>query len=207
MPRADYKKRGILTIEIIILFIILQFLFSNLRPFLVENPVTVGWINVIFAFNLIVFFYLVDWIFDVRFKNIHYALIAFIALGGFIFGPLCYAWEYYDKFLHIVSPVMAVAIIFYIIRNLKINLRWKLAFSYFTVAGILGMFEVEEFLLDKFFNSHLQGVFIVKTVTVLKTMMDPLTDTHMDLMLGFSSALVYCLIVYFYHRSKRTRNL
>src|SRR3989344_1676531 len=98
------------------------------------------------------------------------------------------------------STFIALIVAFYLADHLldihfklKLALKWKLTFTVLSVTGILGMFEIGEFILDLFFNLKLQGVYI-RDLTGLEKfnlLLNPLDDTMADLSFGILGSLFY----------------
>ncbi|RZD30737.1 hypothetical protein CXT76_01780, partial [Candidatus Parvarchaeota archaeon] len=71
-----------------------------------------------------------------------------------------FLYPQYDKFQHLIQPILFSSIIFFMISKLKLELKWKLTFTFFIMVGLLSIFELGEYILDYFFNLKLQGVFL-----------------------------------------------
>jgi hypothetical protein len=82
------------------------------------------------------------------------------------------------------------------ISKLKLELKWKLTFTFFIMVGLLSIFELGEYILDYFFNLKLQGVFLrnLQGLEKYNILMDRNDDTMADLGLGIISSLIYVII-------------
>lgn len=88
------------------------------------------------------------------------------------------------------------------IAKLKLKLKWKLTFVFFTVIGFLALFEIGEYLLDIFFDLKLQGVFLqdIQGLQKFDILLDKIEDTMIDLVLGVLGILSYILFKIFTKR-------
>ena len=175
------KRRIIFIVAAIIL--LLLYIFRD-TSFLIRASSAIG---------SLVLFYLTDHLFDIRFKQRHYYFMTFIAIAGFLLSPLYVIYPNYDKMLHFVLPLLMCSIAFFMISRLKIKLKWQLAFTFFTAIGVLGIFEIGEFLLDKIFDLKLQGVFSwsLASLEKHKLLLDRNDDTMIDLIIGVISSGIY----------------
>jgi hypothetical protein len=90
--------------------------------------------------------------------------------------------------------MMFASIVLHMLKKLKLDLKWKLFFTFFIVAGFLGIFEIGEYLLDLFFDLKLQGVFLKNLQGELinfDIIQHPLDDTMIDLSLGVIGTAIY----------------
>lgn len=150
------------------------------------------------ALSLYLFFY-IDKTHKLKFPRRYYLYVfTIIGLGPLIgsgeapFG-LYYRSIFYDKFLHFLLPFLMCIIIFYIVNHLHIQLKWKLLMTVLMVFGILGLFEIGEYLLDIYFNTIFQGVYsnILKTkANVIQSRID---DTIQDLIFGLLGSLTFAI--------------
>ncbi len=186
---------------IIALFSILILLLYFTRSLSILIPFSVTLIALL-LFNYI------DKSFKFNFPEAFYIYIFAIFILGTIVGPgtppfgFYYREIFFDKALHFLNPVMMSAIIFFILNRLEITLKWKLLMTVMIVFGILGLFEIGEYLSDAWFGTFNQGVFIRDFVTKLKLeeVSDPLTDTMRDLIFGLIGSFVFvCYKVLSFH--------
>ncbi len=191
--RYKTKRRFIVGMCIIILFFL--YMFKN-SSFLVRALSAIGFLVV---------FYLIDHFFDLDFKHYHYGFIVIIAISSFLLSPLYYVYPQYDKIQHFVQPIMFASIVFHMISQLDLKLKWKIVFTFFVVIGCLGIFELGEFLLDYLYDLKLQGVYLrdVQGLEKYNILMDRNDDTMVDMSLGVLGSLVYSFSVYFYLRRKK----
>ena len=181
--RISYEvKRGII-FGFILLIVALLYAFKN-ASFL---------LRVISTIAALLAFYTVDLLFKIDFHLRHYIFIVIMVITGFLFSPGYYIYPNYDKILHFILPIMASSMVFFIIDKLNIRLKWKLLFTFSTIVGFLCLFELSEFWLDYFFDLKLQGVFLrgLQGLEKYKLILDPNTDTMIDLMLGTLGSITY----------------
>lgn len=180
----DYKIRKFFTVIVSAAFVFAVYIFSSGDYFFARVFASVGFL---------ISFFLLDYIFDLRFKGWHYAFVMISVFLNFPLGDLYYTCSWYDKIQHFIFPALMCSIAFHMANRLKIELKWKLIFSFFVVVGILGFFEIVEYGLDSIFGLTLQGVF-VETAGGLQVVQSRLEDTMIDLILGFAGAGVYVLL-------------
>ena len=192
--RIDYRTRRNLVIAISMILLILLYMFKN-TSFLIRT---------FSAVFLLIFFFFIDYYFDVRFKPIHYLFIILISAFGLMLSPLYFIYSQYDKILHLVLPIMLSAIVFHMVSKLKLKLKWNLTFVFFIIMGSLALFEIGEYLLDMFFDLKLQGVFLrdIQGLQKFDVLLDKIDDTMIDLVLGFVGALTYAFFKIFTNRLK-----
>jgi len=177
--------KHILLILTLILLLVLLYAFKNINIFVRIG----GTILAIFIF------YLSDFYFKLKFKNIHYFLFALIAISGILFSNLYSISPNYDKILHLISPILLSIIIFFLINKLKTTFPIKLLLTVSVVLSFLGLFEIGEYALDQLLGWKLQGVFLrdISGVVKLKLIMNRNDDTMIDLILGTSGILIFVL--------------
>lgn len=192
-------KRRIIFSLCVVLFALL-YAFKN-TSFTVRALSTIG---------LLFVFYMADHLFVIHFKLRHYIFIILIAVSGFLLSPLYFVYPNYDKILHLALPVLYSSIVFYMISPLRLELKWKLTYTFFVVLGSLALFEIGEYLLDIFFDLKLQGVFLrsVQGLDKFDILVDRIDDTMIDLVLGVIGSGIYALYAFLVHRkSKRDGRL
>ena len=185
------KRRIILGISLAILAIL--YLFRGLSPLILTFS----------AIALLIVFYLTDHLFDIRFRPHHYFFIIFIAIFSFLLSNLYFIYPSYDKILHFVQPMMLSSIVFFMMDDLGLKLKWRLTFTFFIVIGGIGLFEIAEYGLDSFFDLKLQGVFRqVQEFGEFIIIQSEIDDTMIDMMLGVGGALVYALSTALFFRKR-----
>lgn len=145
--------------------------------------------TVIFSFAS----FAVSWAFSLFFKarNIPkgYTLLVNVGLWLNLLGEFVFYYTgitYYDKILHISMGILITAITFeYFLRNLKVR---KEAI-FFSVLGMLCLWEIYEYFLVIFFNFPAMGVF--NEGVVIQSALD---DTMMDLVWGSIGSLLFLII-------------
>ena len=151
------------------------------------------------ALSLFLFNY-IDRTYKYHFPRRYYLYIfTIVGLGPLIgageapFG-LFYRSIVYDKFLHSFLPLLLCIIIFYMIdKNFNINLKWKLLMTAFMVFGILGIFEIGEYISDKYFDTIFQGVYSNIIKSKANVIQNPLDDTMRDLIAGVLGSLIFVI--------------
>jgi len=154
-------------------------------------------VSIYFAFVVIYGFYVFDVLFNINFKLKHYIFMIIIVLTGPALLILFYQVFFYsDKILHYLHPILLSSIVFFIVSKLKIKKSYALFITAFIVFGSFAIFEVIEYVVDFFLNIGMQGAYlrdisgvIISQVAVL----DPLTDTMTDLILGLLGSLTYMI--------------
>lgn len=182
-----YRRKRIVIISISVVLLVLLYLFKN-TSFLMRTAGT------IFALFL---FYLIDHLFDLKFKDKHYLILIFIMITSWMLSPLYYLYSGYDKVLHFFLPLIFCSVVFHMVHRLQIKLRWKLLFVFLIVAGFVGIHEIGEYWLDYFFDLKLQGVFIrnLQTLEKYDILLDRIDDTMIDMTFGVLGAAVYTFLV------------
>ena len=122
---------------------------------------------------LLLFSY-IDKSFKLNFPESFYVYVFAIFFLGTIIGPgppplgLYYREIFFDKVLHFLNPFMLSAIVFVILDRLDITLKWKLIMTVGLVFGILGLFEIGEYLSDVWLGTINQGVYVKDLITRVK---------------------------------------
>ncbi len=145
-----------------------------------------------FLFSILIF-YFSNLIFKFNFKTYHYFIFILISALGILFSPLYSISPNYDKILHLISPILLSILIFYLVDRAKVDFSTKLLITFSIILMSLTLFEIGEFLLDKFFDLKLQGVFIrdYSGISKLKIIIDRNDDTMIDLISGTIGALIF----------------
>ncbi len=181
--RMKYKtKRRIILGISIFLFISLYF-FKNTSTLLRILATLTGLIS----------FYIFDHYYDANFELKHYSYILAFCFFGIFLSPFYFLSENYDKFLHLVIPILISSIIFFIVNKQNLNLRWKIVTTLMFTIGVLTIFEIMEYALDTLWNFQLQGVYI-RDITGLEKfniIIDKNDDTMIDLILGIFGSLIF----------------
>ena len=199
---VSYKKRLIGTIVTIILIIVLLYFSSFIFPSTLSKIKGTSFlIRVVSNIVLLLGFYELDSIFDLSFKVRHYVYFTLIVATGLLLSPLYFVFPQYDKILHFIQPLLLSSIIFYLISLLKIDLKWRLIFTFFILIGMLGLLEVGEYLLDETLGWKLQGVYVYDSEN-FELIQSRLDDTVADLIIGGIGTLVYILSVALFFRKK-----
>ncbi len=141
----------------------------------------------------------IDRAFHFNFPEVYYVYIFAIFVLGTIIGPgdppfgLYYRDIFFDKVLHFLNPILMCAILFYTLDRLQISLKWKLIMTVGLVFGILGLWEIGEYLSDVWLGTLNQGVYVYDVVTQLKAqqLSDPITDTMRDLIFGLLGSITF----------------
>ncbi|MFH1592776.1 MAG: hypothetical protein ABIB47_05410 [Candidatus Woesearchaeota archaeon] len=189
-----FKNKRRVVIVLVSIFLLLLYFSRNLFiaiPFLIA------------VVALLLFGY-IDRSFKLNFPDGFYVFIFIIFILGTIIGgstpfALYYRIILFDKILHFISPIMGSAIVFYILDRLGISLKWKLLMTVGLVFGILGLFEIGEYLSDVFFGTLHQGVYLMDFAELVKyeVISEPIDDTMWDLILGLFGSSVFAGYKYF----------
>ena len=181
--RYKYKRRAILAFSIVVIFLL--YIFKNAS----------FTIRALSAIATLVAFTTVDHLFDVDFRDRHYVFVILIVVSSFLLSPLYYIYPNYDKIQHVILPVLFSSIIFHMVSKLKLEKKWKLVFTFFIVLGFLGIHEIGEYLLDRFFDLKLQGVFLrdLQGLQKYNILMDRIDDTMIDMSLGTIGSSLYAI--------------
>ncbi|MBI3334136.1 hypothetical protein HYZ97_01500 [Candidatus Pacearchaeota archaeon] len=187
-----YKRRVILVLSILIALMI--YFFKN-ASFLLRAATTI---------EFLILFYLIDHFLDIRFRPHHYGFVLLIGVFSLLLSPLYYVYPNYDKIQHFVQPMLFCSIIYFMVNKLKLEMRWKLIFTFFVTLGILGLFEISEYTLDHFFDLKLQGVYLrdLHGFEKFNLITDPLDDTIFDLILGVLGSGLYAIILGIWYRAQ-----
>ncbi len=150
------------------------------------------------------FFYFVDHFFDLRYKMHHYFITMIIAFVTLMLSPLYYIYPNYDKIQHFIIPILMSIITYHMVNKLNLELKWKITYTFFITAGILGLFEITEFILDRLFDLKLQGVYIRDLAGFEKfnLLQEPLSDTMNDLIIGYFGSGLYAITMFFKKRKE-----
>lgn len=180
---------------IIILFILLYKFHQYLWPI---NEATFKISNLIFAIVLFLLFYAIDRIFKIEFETKHYLFMGLIVIGSYVLMPLYHVYFYYDKFLHFTQSLLLSAVVFHMIKRLKIKKKWAFIITIFIIVGIGSMFEITEFGIDRFYGLQTQGVFLRSIqghIGQFVGVMDPLTDTDLDMLFNLLGSLAFPIVL------------
>ena len=192
-------KRGLIKYRIYLIIII--FLGILLTILFWKSPQAIILIEVI---GITIAFYFFDKGFDINFKPIHYFFVILILILSFVLSPLYFIYPQYDKLQHFFQPILLSIIVFFWLSNVKINLKWKLFFTFFIVLGLSGIFEIIEYLLDVYLDTMLQGVFLrdpsgAEKFNLIQSRID---DTMIDMILNIAGALLYTLYMALFWRKR-----
>ncbi|MEK6890134.1 MAG: hypothetical protein AABW82_04140 [Nanoarchaeota archaeon] len=188
----QHKRRTVIGLSIALLLAI--YFFQN-ASFILRVIAT------IFALS---FFYFIDHFFDLRYKMHHYLIVIIIALVTLMLSPLYYLYPNYDKIQHFIIPILMSIITYHMVDKLNLELKWKITYTFFITAGILGLFEITEFILDRLFDLKLQGVYIRDLAGFEKfnLLQEPLSDTMNDLILGYIGSIIYAITIFIRNRKE-----
>lgn len=145
-------------------------------------------------------FYAIDHIFRMEYKFLHYAFVVAILIMSVMLSPFYYLLPAYDKMLHFLQPFLLSFIIFYTLPR-NINIKHRLAYTFFITTSILGLFEVSEYLLDVTFGWKMQGVNVVVNNELVEVV-SRIDDTMIDMILGFSGAILFVVLGAVFNRRR-----
>ena len=146
-------------------------------------------------FVAIFLFWAVDTFFNLKFKEYHYLIILLISTFGILLSPLYFISPIYDKILHLVAPILAGILVFFLVNKLETKFSIKLVLTFSIILSLLAMFEIVEYALDSLLNLKLQGVFLRDHtgVSKLKLVLNKNDDTMIDLILGVIGSGIFLL--------------
>lgn len=161
------------------------------------------------AIEIFAIFVLGGKIFSIGFKKRHFIFMGILIVANFIASPLYFIYPSYDKFWHLIGPLIVCSIAFFMINKLNISMKWKVTFTFFTAFALLGIFELWEYSLDSLFNFQLQGVYLrdaygLGKLTVISERID---DTMLDLFLGVIGTAAYCAFVSWIYKVRTHKHL
>lgn len=193
--KEHYKHKRLLVISLSILLLLMIYFFKESTTLL----------RALSTIAFITFFYIIDHLFDVKFRKIHYLFIILIGISSLMLSPIYFLHPQYEKAQHLIQPILVSSIVFHLINKLNLEKKWKLIFTFFAVISILSLFEIGEYALDIFFDFKLQGVFLrdVYGLEKFNIVLEPLDDTMIDLMFGILGSCFYCLFVSIYWKVEK----
>jgi hypothetical protein len=155
--------------------------------------------------------YFSDKYFKLGLRWYHYFILILMALAGLFLSPLYEVFIFYDKILHFINPILGCFVIFYLVDKSDLDLRMKLFLTFTVMITIISFAEIIEFILDRVFDSRLQGVFKGGLEGMLKyagnseiqIIQDKNTDTMIDLILGFLGSMVFVFSRFFYEKLRK----
>jgi len=194
------RKRTKRIIYIVLGIFILAFLYALKNTSYFARSAT-------FIFSIFLF-YMVDVLFKLKFKNIHYLTILAISTFGILLSPLYWIFSVYDKVLHFSMPILVSFLVYYLVDKIEgLKFQTKLFLTLSITTSILAFWEIVEFSLDKLYDLKLQGVWLrdVTGASKISLIMDRINDTMVDLILGVLGSLTFGvlkIIGYFYKKFK-----
>jgi hypothetical protein len=157
-------------------------------------------------------FFIIDTLLKLHFSNRHYIIFLIIATTGILFSPLYTIYSWYDKSLHIITPILFCILIFYLINKLKnIPLSIKIFLVVSVVVALLAFWEVIEFAIEETLGYPMQGVYIrdISPIPSLKLVMDKNDDTMVDLIFGVLGTISFAIAktIGFYYNNLNNKNI
>ena len=116
------KKEGSASYRAKRWFIIIFTVIILLSIYLFKNAESV-WLRASSTIVFLIFFYVIDHLFDIRFKERHYSYITLIAVFSLLLSDFYFFYPNYDKVQHFIQPMLVCSIIFYMVSKLKIALK------------------------------------------------------------------------------------
>ena len=120
------------------------------------------------------------------------AIIYFCLITGLTLSPLYFTLNYYDKFLHLTIPFLLTHIVYVEITKMKIT--HPAYFTLFVMISFVSLWEIFEYHLDFYKQTHLQGVFEVHEYNIVKLKMMQNDDSVSDISFGFLGCLLRLLL-------------
>jgi len=157
-----------------------------------------------FVLGLIVFYFF-DHAFKLHFPLRYYVYAVIVLAFGILFSPLYRMYDSYDKVLHLAMPIFGCIVVFYVLGKSKLEFKWKLLMTLFSMVFFLTILEVGEYLFDLLLDLKLQGVYVrdVAGLEKYKLILDRNDDTMIDLILGLAGTLIFITgksVCYFYNK-------
>jgi len=191
------KKLGLIEVTSAVLLaslIVVILLFPNLYVLSgIIGTLVVPWI-----------FYAFDRFFKIGFKLRHYFYLLLLLILGTLLNPLFFFISWYDKFLHLFTPLIWCALIFVPVNKLKIKFSVKLIITLSLFLSIMVVHEIAEYSLDKAFNLYTQGVYGGNlSLERLQEIQSPLDDTMTDLILDLCGGVLFIVIKLVFDSEKK----
>lgn len=164
---------------------------------IIKTSVTEDYLVRIIGFLISIFlFWLADYLLNFGFEYYHYLMFILICAAGILLSPLYYAFKYYDKVLHFLSPFLFCFLIFFIVDNLDEGMSVKLFLTFAVTVSFIIIVETGEYVIDKLFGWELQGVYIRNRSGTVKLDMiqSKIDDAMQDLIFGIAGCLFFILI-------------
>ena len=116
-------------------------------------------------------------------------------IAGLLLSPLYFIYPQFDKIQHFILPILVSALVFHMISQQKLDMRWKIIFTVLSAIAIITIHELVEYTLDILFDLKLQGVYLrnLEGLEKLNLIQNQIDDTMIDLILGFTGAISYGL--------------
>lgn len=177
------------------------FLFTFFYDFLYEIPIrSFFWITELI---LSVFIY---YKFKIPFWVYFSILIIFLAhLFGELYFGLFYTLPYFDKWIHLFSPILACNLFYYLFEKKITDKKTLILFSVTFLLSFELIFELIEYFFDVNFNTLLQGVHnfgIEKLNSKVGIVMPRFEDTIYDMALNLLGSIIWAIGALFVLRKK-----
>jgi hypothetical protein len=129
------------------------------------------------------------WVLRLRGINDKYWLYINIGLWLNVLGEILIYWsgpQIYDKVLHLYLGIVITAIVY---EDYKINMKINKMWIFLSLVGLLGVWEIYEYILDNLLHFNLQGVIRGGVFT-----MSQIDDTMYDLIIGALGSIGYLFL-------------
>lgn len=182
-----HHKRLIISVLSVILLLMLYFFKDATTP-----------LRSITFIGVLIFFYAIDRLFNVEFELKHYIIVIIIDVIAVLMSQFYFIHPNYDKFQHLIFPMLLSSIVIYMINKLNLAFKWKIVFTLTVTISILGLFEIGEYLLDSLFDLKLQGVYLrdIQGLEKFNILLEPIDDTMIDLAFGIAGSSLYAMCTY-----------
>jgi len=184
----NYKFKGLVVFLVVVISLIMFIVFRNI----------IGVFSIFCLLVLLMLFFGIDIVFNLRFKKRHYFFVIFIAVVGFLFSFIQFRYIYFDKLLHFIGAIMLSSVLYYMLRK-RLSKKHSLILAFFITICFMGFYELFEFFIDKLFNVRSQGVFL--DTEGGRVIMGKYEDTLWDMFFGILGGLVYFLTGFWKRKS------
>ncbi|MEM3091474.1 MAG: hypothetical protein QXD05_02340 [Candidatus Pacearchaeota archaeon] len=137
-------------------------------------------------------------------------LLIFLAnIFGEHFLGLFYVFPYYDKIIHLLSPLLACTFFYFIFDKRFKDKKLLIIFSVTLLLSFELFFELVEYFFDKNFNTILQGVHQsgVKKFGGYEVVLSRFDDTIYDMFLNLVGSIIFAIISFFILTKKNMRRV
>lgn len=139
--------------------------------------------------------------------GVYFGILAFFLanLFGELFLGLFYYIPFYDKILHLSSPLVSGAFLYSVFKKKIPDKRVLIFFSVTFILSLSLLWELIEYFSDQAFHTLLQGVVQanLQTYDVIQVFMPRFEDTIYDMLDNLIGATVFAAGAFFFTRKKK----